>query len=232
MKKEFLKNGIYCLTDGEHRFSVDPLIIAQLSPFADSACDLCSGNGVIAFLLKAQSKVKSVCAVEISENACDLIKAAAEDQRLTDFEIFCGDARDFANTRTEKFGLVTMNPPYYPENGGILPKSAEISGQKFELNGTLFELLFAAYRLTRRNGSAVFSVKPERANEAKQAAKKLGFYIKFEHTVFHDENSKPFLSVFELCKCGCNSQEDKIFLMQNGEYTKFYKNLFETKVKK
>lgn len=231
MKKEFLKNGIYCCTDSEHKITLDPLIVASLSESGNSVCDFCSGNGIIALCMLSRKKVKKAVAVEVSKAACELCEKAVYEQKLP-VEVICTDARDFSAMSKERFDIVTMNPPYYRAGSGVMPKSAEEAGQKFELCGTLAELFCAAAGVLSPGGSLIFSIKPERKDESLKVIGINGLYACEIYDIFYDRRSKPFLTVIKSGTSRRSTYEKQIYLTENGEYTVFYRELFETETEK
>lgn len=225
MKKEILKNGLFCFTDDNHKFTLDSLIISELITDFDYMCELCAGTGVIGL-----SSVKKDCRidfVETDESAYNLLKSAIIEQNLRFTSAFLEDARNFAANNTGKYDMVVFNPPYYKADAGILPSNPFLAKQKFELQGTLFEFIQAAKQLLCENGRLLFSVKPERKNESLKYINKLGLFTA-DIFDFHYETVKPpFLTVITATKCPTVTKKQSVFLYEQGKETKFYKNLYK-----
>ena len=99
--------------------------------------DLCSGSGVLAIALKRAFPEAEVTAVELSADACSLLRENAA-LNGTDLRVLCADAASYAEETEEgPFDLILCNPPYvtpadYESNYGELrfePRMAFIGGE-------------------------------------------------------------------------------------------------------
>ena len=75
-----------------------------------AALDLCTGSGIHALL--AARLAKHVVAVDINPRAVQCTRFNAEASGVTNLEAATGDL--YAPIGTEKFGLITANPPFVP----------------------------------------------------------------------------------------------------------------------
>lgn len=225
MKKELLKNGLFCYTDPLHKFTLDALILAELLPQSSSSLELCAGTGVIG--LSALDRFESVDFVEISPLAAELLEKALKEQELDGCRCFCCDARDFPSACDKKYDLIFFNPPYYKEGSGILPRKKERAQQNFELFGTLKDFLSVAKLLTHKNSKVIFVINPERKNEALSIIDDLSMYVERLDTFFHDPDSTAFLCCITVGLENCSTIMNQTYLMQQGKYTEFYKNLYK-----
>lgn len=148
------------------RYSVDAFWLAgfalELVP-AGRALDLCTGSGIVAYLLAANGLDTQGVDIqgewqELWKHSCAPKPPALQiaDARLLDLRV----------------DLITCNPPYRPANTGPLPSSHLKAAAHVELNGTLAELTSAAARCCP-DGWRAFIVPRDRVAELDAPTRRL-----------------------------------------------------------
>jgi tRNA1(Val) A37 N6-methylase TrmN6 len=142
----------------EHRFGTDSLLLGEFSLGAvgknDRVADLCSGCGIIPITL-LKNEVMRIYAIEIQQEAADLIRQTIRENNLDLIEVVQGDLRDesvLAQIGRETIGLVTANPPYYPEKSGFERDSDSQKTARCEKDCTLKDVVKAAAYLLKFSG--------------------------------------------------------------------------------
>ena len=94
---ENLGDGLEICVSKEHRFGTDAFLLADFAAARnkDTACDLCSGCGIVAMLLKRNFAPKKIYAVEIMPDAVEQMKLTVEKSNLSDFIPVCAYIKDF-----------------------------------------------------------------------------------------------------------------------------------------
>ena len=93
------------------------------------------------FALQLALKAKRVTAVEISQSACEQLKANAERNQLTNVEIVTANAFDFLRDAVDegrRFDTIVLDPPSFAKNKGAI--EAALRGYK-EINLRAMQLL-------------------------------------------------------------------------------------------
>ena len=194
MKREDLGNGFCVYTDSDNKFSSDSLLLCDFAPVAESACDLCSGCGIVALRL-CKKGIKRVTAVEINEAAAALIRMSAKESGA-DVRVINDDVKNVAKSgeHIKKYALVTANPPYYREGRSPSRRRNEI---RSELLLSLRELIASASALMSENGVFCFCHLAERYDELKDSLEKAGLYISREEFVRSKPEREPYLVLIE-----------------------------------
>lgn len=134
-----------CIAQPErgYRYSVDAFWLAGFALEQvprGSALDLCTGSGIVAFLLA--SRGLQATGVDVQPAWTDLWSRSTADNPP---ELHLADARSWSGA----YDLVTCNPPFHAAGTGPLSPNPLRAAAHTELNGTLLELWQAARRLSR-----------------------------------------------------------------------------------
>ncbi|MBR4622668.1 MAG: methyltransferase [Ruminococcus sp.] len=159
---EKLHDGIEIAISEEHRFGTDAFLLADFAAarHKDLVCDLCTGSGIVALLLYQNFKPKHIDAVEIQEEANELLKMSLDRSGIDVISpILC----DLKNYRPEKpLDLITCNPPYKLEGTGIKNESEAASIARHELLCTIDDVCACAKRSLKFGGRLCLCNRPER----------------------------------------------------------------------
>lgn len=133
--------------------------------------DLCAGIGSVGLMvLRLLPAASRLVAVEVQEISAGLARRNAALNGVADrVEVRHGDLRDPSMFgATERFDLVTANPPFLPAGSGSLSARPQCAAARFELNGDVFELCRVAAHALAPDGRfclchAAADARPERA---------------------------------------------------------------------
>lgn len=211
-KIESLGGGIFAVLSDIHTFGTDAFLLADFAEVKnkETACDLCSGCGIIPLLMLRNERIKPVTAVEIQTDACLLMKKAAEMSKITNrLDIVNADLKQIrAEIPAGTFDLLTVNPPYFPVGSGYDCEDEPHRLIRSELGCTLGDIVSQAAWLLRSGGRMCMCHRPERLTdiiccmrENKIEPKRLRFVAKNESSapwlilIEGKKDAKPYLSV-------------------------------------
>lgn len=184
------------------RFGTDAVLLADFCRRKKykNAVDLCCGTGVIPLLLADGCNGK-IYGVEISQEASFLAEKSVAYNNLEEkIQIVNADLK----TVNEKdpplplafFDLVSVNPPYSPENSGKIA-SGHRGLARTEGGCSLEDVISAASRLLKYGGRFCMVNRPERLADIFCLMRKYGIEPKVLKPVETAENRKPELILAE-----------------------------------
>lgn len=197
--EKFDLNGIDIFVSGDHRFGTDAFLLAMFADIkkTDTVCDLCSGCGIIPLILHNEYKPKKIYAVEIQEEAVELIKKSVSENNLSDTIIpVCADLTDKALFDTIPHGsvsAVTVNPPYFKAETGLERLSPAQAVARHELKCDLDSVIKTASALLKYGGSLKICHIPERLTDLLCAMRKYNIEPKSIVLVQNKSTEKPWL---------------------------------------
>jgi tRNA1Val (adenine37-N6)-methyltransferase len=162
-----------------YRYSADALLLAAFSLEAAAGkdvLDLGCGSGVIALILAARARPRSVTAVEIQSGLADMAcRSAALNRTEPPVKIVRANALAPGLFPAASFDLAISNPPFRPANSGRQSQDPEKALARHEIAMNLKDWLHAAARLLRADGRIclVYPVDRETKLRAVAAEQKL-----------------------------------------------------------
>ena len=193
--------GVFVTVSEVHRFGTDAVLLADFAcpKKSDIACDLGTGCGIIPLLWCRNEYPKSITAVDIQADACELLKSSAAASGLEGRIVtVCADLREMAvNGGGGKYTLVTMNPPYKPEGTGIKSASEGEKLTRHETACTLDDASRAAARLLNFAGRFCICHRPERLCDIITSMRGAGIEPKRIRFVSQRSELEPWLVLVE-----------------------------------
>ena len=166
---EPLGGGVRVIVSDEHKFWTDTVLLADFaSPKRnDNACDLGSGCGAIPLIWLRNHAPKSVTAVEIQENACNMLQRSVEFNGFADrISILNSDLRELkGKLKLSSYDLVVCNPPYKASGAGIQSKNSSHIIARHESMCTMDDIASAAKSLLNFSGRLCMCQRPERLSD-------------------------------------------------------------------
>lgn len=148
------------------RFGVDAVLLANFAKVKRGmrVIDLCTGTGIIPFIIAGKTEASSITGIEIQEEFVEMANRSVEINDLGDRVSFInGDLKDEKNIKTlEKANVITVNPPYKLANSGILNPTDKMAVARHEVCCTLEDVIIASRRLLKDNGRLYMVHRPER----------------------------------------------------------------------
>ncbi|MDV4152596.1 tRNA1(Val) (adenine(37)-N6)-methyltransferase [Clostridium sp. AL.422] len=148
------------------RFGVDAVLLSHFANIKKKhrVIDLCTGTGIIPFLLYGKYKPQEVIGVEIQDDMVEMANRSSSYNELDGIVKFInGDLKDISLLKSlGTFDALTVNPPYKLNNSGILNPDDKLAIARHEILCTLEDVIIAARRLLKDNGRIYIVHRPER----------------------------------------------------------------------
>lgn len=138
------------------RFGTDGVLLADFARCkkTDRILDLCSGTGIVPFLLLARGDADRAEALELQPYLCRLMERSCRQNSCEErLRILEGDLKEIRSLcEGGGYDLVTVNPPYEPLGRGILGQNPHRELARRELACTLEDVISAAAYLLKPGG--------------------------------------------------------------------------------
>ena len=148
------------------KFGIDAVL---LSDFANvktrhRAIDLCTGTGIVTFLLYGKYSPQEVVGVEIQSDMVEMAERSVKLNSLESKVSFINlDLKDIDGLKElGRFDVLTVNPPYKLNNSGIINPLDKLAIARHEIMCNLEDVIYAARVLLKDNGRMFIVHRPER----------------------------------------------------------------------
>lgn len=227
------KNGPVFAQSEQFKLSTDSILLADFTNIsqAKQGIDLGCGAGIISLLLLARSEKLRMTGLEIDPEAAALAEANMAENSLGERSLtVTGDIRCHRELfRAGSFDLAVANPPYFPENSGLMsPKSARAAARG-ELRCSLRELCEAAAFLLKTGGSFSVVHRSERLSELLCTMSEYSLEPKRLRLVQHRISAAPSLVLVEGRrggKPGLKVEPTLILTDENRKETEEYRRIY------
>ena len=148
------------------KFGIDAVLLSDFACIKNKhrVMDLCTGTGIIPFLIYGKYDPQSVYGLEIQEDMVDMAKRSVKLNSLEEKVFFLNE--DLKNIeflkKLEKFDVVTVNPPYKLNNAGIINPNDKLAIARHEILCNLEDVISASRVLLKDNGRLFMIHRPER----------------------------------------------------------------------
>ena len=148
------------------KFGIDAVLLSDFACIKNKhrVIDLCTGTGIIPFLIYGKYEPESACGLEIQEDMVDMAKRSVKLNLLEGKVSFFNE--DLKNIeflkKLEKFDVVTVNPPYKLNNAGIINPNDKLAIARHEILCNLEDVISASRVLLKDNGRLFMIHRPER----------------------------------------------------------------------
>lgn len=194
-------NGLMLIqkTDG-FKFGVDAVL---LSDFANvkkkhKVIDLCTGTGIIPFLLYGKYNPSSIKGIEVQEDMVEMANRSVKLNETYNIEFIHRDLKDIDFLKTiEKADIITVNPPYKLNNAGIVNPSDKLSIARHEVLCNLEDVIEASRILLKDNGRLFMVHRPERLADIITLMRKYKIEPKRIRMVHPNKNKAPNIVLVE-----------------------------------
>ena len=160
-------NGLNLIQKREgFKFGIDAVLLSDFAYIKNKhrVMDLCTGTGIIPFLIYGKYSPQSVYGLEIQEDMVDMAKRSVRLNSLEKKVFFINE--DLKNLeylkKLEKFDVVTVNPPYKLSNSGIINPNDKLAIARHEIMCNLEDVISASRILLKDNGRLFMVHRPER----------------------------------------------------------------------
>ena len=164
------RNGYVIIQDPKRFcFGIDAVILSGFAEVkkGENVMDLCTGTGIIPILLEAKTEGSHFTGLEIQEESVEMARRSVrlnglEDKVTIDF----GDVKNTeALYRASSFDVVTVNPPYMNEGGGLKNGYSPKTIARHEVLCSLEDVGDAAARLLVPQGRLYMVHRPHRLTD-------------------------------------------------------------------
>lgn len=234
MKAEYLQNDLVLLqAKGLFSLGTDAMALAYFArvPQGAAVCDLCAGGGAVGLLLLAADPSLRITAVELQQEACELMQQTREKNGLAGrFTVLRGDIREIRALLPQgSFRHVICNPPYYPVGSGAAPEHMAMAIARTELCCSLEDVCAAARWLLPTGGSLWLVHKPERLAELCARLCAAGLEPKLLRAVCPKPGAAPSLLLLRAVrggKPGLDWQAPLVLADETGQPTEEYRRIY------
>jgi tRNA1Val (adenine37-N6)-methyltransferase len=159
--------GIYVIQKKEaFRFGVDAVLLANFAKVKRGmrVIDLCTGTGIIPFVLAGKTEAANITGIEIQDEMVEMAKRSTLYNKLENrLEFINGDLKDLNLLKSlPKANVVTVNPPYKLQNSGIINPNDKNAIARHEICCTLEDVIIACRTVLKDNGRMYMVHRPER----------------------------------------------------------------------
>ena len=187
-------------------FGMDAVLLSgfvQAGP-NDRIIDLGTGTGILPLLLRAKTGSTDITGLEIQKTMAEM---AARSVQLNDLDgevrIVCGDLKKAGTLFTQKsFDVVTSNPPYMKENGGLTNPDQGKAIARHEICCTFADVAEAAKTLLKSGGRFFLIHRPERLAELMETLRTTGLEPKRLRMVHSFAEEKAVMVLIEAVSGG------------------------------
>ncbi len=148
------------------RFGVDAVLLANFAKVRRNAkvVDLCTGTGIIPFILAGKTYASNLIGVEIQKEFVDMANRSAGYNNLEHkIKFINGDLKDIELIKSlPKVEIVTVNPPYKLQNSGLISLDDKNAIARHEICCTLEDVIIACRILLKDNGRVYMVHRPDR----------------------------------------------------------------------
>ena len=148
------------------RFGVDAVLLANFANVKNNSrvIDMCTGTGIVPFILVGKTKASSITGLEVQEEMVEMANRSIKINELEDkMDFICGDLTNLQLLKSiKKADVVTVNPPYKLASSGIINPSDKNAIARHEILCTLEDVIVAARILLKDNGRFYMVHRPER----------------------------------------------------------------------
>ena len=198
-----LQLGGWCIWQNSRffRFGTDGVLLADFARVKpkEKLMDLCSGSGIVPFLLMARGDCKEADALELQPYLCRLMERSADYNHCADrLRIIEGDLCNIKELALcGSYDVVTVNPPYEPLGRGILGSNPHRELARREVACNLEQILQAAACLLKPQGRLVMVHRPFRLPELMELMRKYRLAPSRMQLVQGHEGERPALVLVE-----------------------------------
>ena len=220
-------NGIKVIQKRDaFRFGVDAVLLANFAKIAKGASvvDLCTGTGIVPFILAGKTGAAKIMGIEIQEIMVEMAERSVKFNKLEEKISFtCGDLKDMNLLKGfKKVDVVTVNPPYKLKNSGLVNIDDKNAIARHEICCTLEDVIIASMKLLKDNGRMYMVHRPERLADIFCIMRKHRLEPKTIKMVYPSLGKAPNIVLIEGSKYGGQflKWEPSLYVHEeNGDYT-------------
>ncbi|MCB2293078.1 tRNA1(Val) (adenine(37)-N6)-methyltransferase [Clostridium algoriphilum] len=217
------------------RFGVDAVLLANFAKVRKNAkvVDLCTGTGIIPFVLAGKTYASNLIGIEIQEEFVEMANRSAQYNELEHkIKFISGDLKDIELIKSiPKVDVVTVNPPYKLYNSGLVNLNNMNAIARHEICCTLEDVIIASRILLRDSGRMYMVHRPDRLVDILYTMRKHRIEPKRIRMVHPSVNKAPNIVLIEGQRDGGTDLkwEPPLYIhTDDGGYTKEIINMYNS----
>lgn len=183
------------------RFGVDAVLLSNFAKVKRNhrVVDLCTGTGIVPFLVYGKYKPKEVIGIEIQEDMAEMATRSSIYNNTEEIVKFHnGDLKDLKLLdKLGKFDVLTVNPPYKLNNAGILNREDKLAIARHEILCNLEDVIVASRKLLKDNGRMFIVHRPERLIDIFELMRKYKIEPKRVQMIYPNTKKPPNIVLVE-----------------------------------
>jgi len=221
------RNGYMIIQDPQRFcFGVDAVLLTGFVQVkkGETVLDLGTGTGVIPILLEAKTQGKHFIGLEIQSESVEMAKRSVQMNELEEkIEIHEGDIKNLEKLyKLSSFDVITTNPPYMNEGGGLVNDYGPKAIARHELLCSLEDVISGAAKLLRPMGRFYMIHRPHRLIDIITLLRKYKLEPKRLRFIHSRAEKEPAMVLVEAVRGGkpmLKVESPLIIYKENGEYT-------------
>lgn len=208
------------------RFGVDGVLLGNFAEVkkGDKVIDLCSGTGIIPFIIAGKKEPEKITGLEIQKEFVEMAeRSSALNSLKGKVEFIEGDLKNLKLLEgMGKFNAVTVNPPYKQADSSLLSLNEKERIARFEIECNLEDVIKASKILLKDNGKLFMVHRPERMADIFETLRKYKIEPKKIRFVHPDIHKAPNIILVEAQNFGGKFLKilPPLYVYENGEYSK------------
>lgn len=208
------------------KFGIDAVLLSYFANVKTKhrVIDLCTGTGIVPFLLYGKYKPSEIIGLEIQD---DMVEMANRSVKLNSLENEISFVNlDLKNINELKklgrFDVLTVNPPYKLNNSGIINPIDKLAIARHEIMCNLEDVIIAARTLLKDNGRMFIVHRPERLADIFTLMRKYKIEPKRVKMIHPKVNKAPNIVLVEGQRDGGSylKWDDPLYVYnEDGKYT-------------
>lgn len=183
------------------RFGVDAVLLANFAKIKRGASiiDLCSGTGIVPFIVAGKTQAGKIIGIEIQKDMVEMAMRTVKFNNMGNYIKFINrDLRDLNYLRSmSKVDIVTVNPPYKLKNSGIINLKEKNAIARHEICCELEDVIKAAKTVLKDNGRFYMIHRPDRMADIICTMREYKIEPKFIRMVQPSVNKAPNMVLIE-----------------------------------
>lgn len=148
------------------KFGIDAVLLSYFANVKKKSevIDLCTGTGIVPFLLMGKYAPKRIVGIEIQEEMVEMANRSSKFNKLDDKVKFINADLKDVNKMKElgRFDVLTVNPPYKLNDSGIINPEDKLAIARHEIKCKLEDVMATARILLKDNGRMFMVHRPDR----------------------------------------------------------------------
>ncbi|ACA55378.1 tRNA1(Val) (adenine(37)-N6)-methyltransferase [Clostridium botulinum] len=215
------------------RFGIDAVLLANFPTIKNGAkvVDLCSGTGIIPFILAGKTNASNIIGIEIQKEIADMANRSIKYNNLQEKVKFIeGDLKNLKLLKDiEKVDVVTVNPPYKTQGTGIININDKNAISRHEICCNLDDVVKAAKVLLKDKGKLYMIHRPDRIVDIMNVMRKYYIEPKLIRTIHPAVDKAPSMILIEGQKNGGKflKWDRPLYIYdENNKYTNEVKRIY------